>query len=391
VAISGTVTVTGAVTVTGTVSISGSVTVTGTVSISGSVTVTGAVTISSGTVSISGTVNITGPVTITSGNINVATAGGTNIIIDKLTQSAFTTRRQTIANVPTTHTAYDWATSFRMGKFYPRGCRGFINYVYYYGSSSGGTGTVTLGFAPYPGGPRITTATITLPATAALAYAQPNYFWNYDGCFIYEISSTGTCYGDYDTSEPYDSFTWYNDQWIRVLYVNGAWANGRIAISMGAEGLTVGEIPVSGTLNTIAIPNTVGSISHPAHSAINGGTTYDLLATIYGAGELCGLNAYTQQDAGSTVTDAAQIIGIVVDGTTYEIKASDVISVSRSNVVGSAAPFILTHITAASNIYAWAITKNIPFQKSLRIYARNNAAAGQYMTAEVMFIYTLLK
>jgi hypothetical protein len=157
------------------------------------------------------------------------------------------------------------------------------------------------------------------------------------------------------------------------------------------KALGPGEIPVSGTLNTIAIPNTVGSISHPAHSAINGGTTYELLATVYGAGELCGLNVYTQQDAGSTVTDAAQIIGIVVDGTTYEIRASDVVSVCRSTVVGSAAPFILTYIAAATNIYGWAITQKIPFQRSLRIYARNNAAAGQYMTAEVMFIYTLLR
>jgi len=391
VAISGTVTVTGSVTVSGTVSISGTVTVSGTVSISGTVTVSGSVTITSGTVSISGTVNITGPVTVSSGNINVATAGGTNIIIDKLTQDATYGKARELAydGVTTTPSGYV-ALNLPRAKIFARGAIGMIYRLQaWIKNVSGSAQTLTFHLCNQVGGARLYTGSASVPdATDGLidliyAYttALKSFWWTYDKLIV-EFAANDNLSIAYGVYASDDGFVYYSGAW---------YAEYNPVVRCRVTGQDVGDLPVSGTLNTIAVPNTVGAISHPANNSINGGTTYELLATIYGAGELCGLNVYTQQNAGSTVTDAAQIIGIVVDGTTYEIKASDVVSVSRSNVVGSAAPFILTHITAASNIYAWAITQKIPFQRSLRIYARNNAASGQYMTAEVMFIYTLLR
>jgi len=391
VAISGTVTVTGSVTVSGTVSISGSVTVTGTVAISGSVTVTGAVTITSGTVAISGTVNITGPVTVSSGNINVATAGGTNIIIDKLTQSAFTARvAYILANPYITATPIDYHAGAAVypGKVFPRGCRGWIDTVWYWikNANASADETCTVVLSTRPKGPKIYTQVISIPASNdQWRFAAIRQYWQYDSLTVWIEGLGSNLSVGYDTTDPCDGFySWDSGTTWTATYR-------RYFLGLHMYLSSVGDIPISGTITNIQLPNTVGSISHPANNAINGGTTYELLATIYGAGELCGLNVYTQQNSGSTVTDAAQIIGIVVDGTTYEIKASDVVSVCRSTTTGSAAPFALHYILAASNIYAWAITQKIPFQTSLRIYARNNAAAGQYMTAEVMFIYSLLR
>jgi hypothetical protein len=188
-------------------------------------------------------------------SINVATAEGTNIIIDKLTQTAFTCRSASISNGPSADTEYALATSLLSGKFFPRGCRGLLNWVYYRGRSVGGTGTVTLGFAPYPNGPQIATCTITLASSVTWNPLNASIWWNYDGCFIYEISSTGTCYGVYDTDTPKDGFCWYSNRWVGALYLNGAWTSGRIGMYLGTLGSTVGDVPVSGTLNTIGLPS----------------------------------------------------------------------------------------------------------------------------------------
>ena len=405
VAISGTVTVSGAVTVTsgsitftntsinvGTVgSITGTVTITGTVAVSGTVTVSGSVTIASGTVAISGTVNISGPVTVTSGSINVATAGGTNIIIDKLTQTAYTSNQRVLTNEGTVASdvePYYWA----FGKYFPRGCRGVINYVgFVMKNTSGADRTITYWLQPYPGGPTLYTDSFTLASTEttyAVRTRNPYLFWNYDGMFILMKTSAAGAYLATDAGTPSDDFE------ILVSTAPRGTPNPtdkRDWIRVSIYGLSVGDLPVSGTVNTIAIPNTVGLITHSTKTDINGGTTVDLLATVYGAGELFGLNVFSFQQPGSTVPPASQIIGIVIDGTAFEVNAEDVRHITGLGTGGGTAPFVFIMQDVNLNVYAWAMTKHLPFQRSLRIYARNGEAAGPLMTAEVMFIYTLLK
>jgi hypothetical protein len=91
-------------------------------------------------------------------SINVATAGGTNIIIDKLKQSAFTARHEYMIADSTTPTGWlrtDVINTY-WGKFYPRGARGHIEHLSVYVRNTAGTNqTISISFATRPGGPRI--------------------------------------------------------------------------------------------------------------------------------------------------------------------------------------------------------------------------------------------
>jgi len=262
VAISGTVTVSGAVTVTGTVSITGTVTVTGAVTVTGSVTVSGTVAISgtvtiSGTVAISGTVTITGSVTIsgavtiTSGAVTISTVGATNIVLDLLTQGAYTERRSTLSNDAGsggTQEQVDVDANYYEGKFFPRGCRGFIHRIFWYAKNdSGSDQTITFGFAVKVGMGELFTVSTVLPNGSTLAWQSitVDKSWNYDSLFIYmkryiwNTSDGVTPYDRYVTSD--GGVTW-------------APTNHRDYYQVEINAQTVGDVPVSGTVNNIEVP-----------------------------------------------------------------------------------------------------------------------------------------
>jgi hypothetical protein len=290
VVIYGTVTITGSVSITGTVVVTGDVNITNPVITitpqPGSIfAITGSVTITSGTVSITGTVNITGPVTVTSGNINVATAGGTNIIVDKLVQGAYIEKDRTSEPhsnngvVPTMVETVTAGTYY--GKFFPRGCRGFIYIIEYYTQkSTAGNVAITFGFSPYVGGPELFTVTETLPGNTPAAWrwiivCKP---WNYDGLFMYIKNNNYYAY-DLAGTTTNDSYatTDYGETWTYQIY--RAWFRAYI------YGQTVGDIPVSGTVNNINIPNTGAVAFDMAGTTIPAGTTV-YTKTFYGAGRL---------------------------------------------------------------------------------------------------------
>ena len=263
VAISGTVTVSGSVTVSGTVAISGTVTVSGTVSISGTVTVSGSVTVSgtvaisgtvtiSGTVSISGSVTITGNVTITSGAVTISTAAGTNILIDLLAQGAYTERRVIIANdngVVAPNTPPSSFNNFALcNKFFPRGCRGVLYTLFVYCKRTS-TGILVMHISPYPGSGIVLTATVTPGANWGWASVNIYRMWNYDSMFIWCTEMDADVSAGYDGTTPNDAYAL--DANGNVVGLNAI----RIYIRAYMIGQTVGDIPVSGTVNNIPIPN----------------------------------------------------------------------------------------------------------------------------------------
>lgn len=302
VAISGSVTVTGSVTVSGTVSISGTVTVTGsvtvsgTVSISGSVTVTGAVTVS-GSVSITGSVTITGAVTITSGAVTITTTGGTNIFIDLLTQTAYLERRSIISNNGTL-TSWTYASgTARQGKFFPRGCRGFINTIDVYCKDAGAAGgTITVYISPHPSMGYLYSATVTITASGAAGWrnATFNKMWNYDSIFIWLLSSTNNMQWAIDTSTPYDAFDSSDS--------GATWAHTdqRRHIRVKMKGETVGDVPVSGVLNTIQIPAVSDERIVWAGSLVDDVTK--IIKTIHGSGHVEYIRVTNPAQAGSADT-----------------------------------------------------------------------------------------
>jgi cytoskeletal protein CcmA (bactofilin family) len=278
VAISGTVTVTGTVAISGTVTVTGAVTVTGTVSISGTVTVTGAVTVT-GTVAISGTVTVTGAVTI-SGPVTISTIAADNIIIDRLTAGAYTANTTTVTNNGAVVTWKNIGSGYYDGKFFPRGMRGFLQAIEIYcKNENAAQKTITIYISPYIGSGYVYTATLSIAglATADWRIVYFNKMWEYDSLFIYvETDSTDVYYGS-DSGEPVDYFT-SSDSGATWTY--SAW---RMWFRVTLRGQTCGDVPVSGTVNIIEIPNAVGVRSEVALEQIPARTSvYD--TTQYGSG-----------------------------------------------------------------------------------------------------------
>ena len=243
--------------VSGTVSISGTVTVTGSVTVSGTVSISGTVTIT-GSVSITGTVTISGSVTITSGAVTISTSGGTNIIIDKLLQGAYTENRVTLENNGDTAGFWSITGDARRGKFFPRGCRGFIHTIYVYCKDAGvAGGTVTVYLHPHMGIGYIYSATVTVPAAGAAAWRTAALFkkWDCDSCFISAVCSSSDIQLGNDSGTPYDTWT--------STDAGASWSseNYRYWFKLGIDAQTVGDLPVSGTVNNIEIPNSSSVIA----------------------------------------------------------------------------------------------------------------------------------
>jgi hypothetical protein len=244
------------------------------------------VTNSSLTVTVSGTVNVNvtnSSLTVTiSGTptINVQTSSGTNIIIDKLTQGAYTERQSTLANNGDTGNYLAPGTTYRRGKFFPRGCRGFLQRVEIYCDNLDTSAhTLYVYVSPMPGMAPIFSGSISLAASSSSAWRSLiiNRFWNYDSMFIYVLGDSGSYPRVvYDTGSPADYY-YSSDEAIWYFTAYRFWF--RAVLS----GETVGDLPVSGTLNTIEIPaissrTTSGSVSVPS------GTEQTVL-TVSGLGE----------------------------------------------------------------------------------------------------------
>jgi hypothetical protein len=233
-----------------------------TVTVSGTANVN--VTNSSLTVTVSGTVNVNvtnSSLTVTiSGTptINVQTSGGANIVVDKLTQGAYTERQSTLANNGATASMIAGNYTTKKGKFFPRGCRGFIRYIEIYCNNSDTVShTLTVKASPMPGLGAVFTATISVSAGSSADWRSVwvNKPWNYDSLFIWVMSDSDS-YGNVgvDTGTPYDYYYSTDEaSWYFSTY--------RLWVRVSLSGETVGDLPVSGTVNTIQIPAVSSGVS----------------------------------------------------------------------------------------------------------------------------------
>jgi len=237
----------------------GSVTVVGTVSITGTVTI-------EGTVTISGTVTVTGDVVVT-GAVTVSTIAADNIVIDKLTVGAYIARTATLSNDndPTPPEEPDFNSGLMVwGKFFPRGCRGHIHRLGIY-CYRDGVGTITLSYAPQPGMGAVGSVTITPGLTWNWAWGDVDIFWNYDSLFIWISACSSVVYWGVNDVTPYDTYTYSAG--------TGLWSPSdewRMLIRAEYTGLTAGDLPVSGTLNTVELPH-ASSFSSIASTSIPAG------------------------------------------------------------------------------------------------------------------------
>lgn len=162
------------------------------------------------------------------------------------------------------------------GKFFPRGCRGKIERIEIY-CQNAGADYIKLWFSPQPGMGPVDEVTITTPGTWAWAGKEWRQFWNYDSLFVWvDFCEAGVDYG-YDLVRPYDGHAALVDkkEWWRL--------NRRYFIRVVYDAETCGDVPVSGTINTIEIPHT-GSKADTDTKVMSAGAAFVTLVESRGAG-----------------------------------------------------------------------------------------------------------
>jgi len=191
-------------------------------------------------------VDITGSV-----DINIKTSGETNIVIDKLTQEAYTERRVVHANNAATPVGMAAALlTFPRGKWFPRGCRGQLGRVLIYCDNADTVDHIlTVKAAPFPRAGVLAETELTVPAGAtadwrAATFAIP---WEYDSLFVW-VKSDHTSYPrvGYDEETPHDT-------WITPNEIEWGPEPQRLWVRLEMRGLTVGDLPVSGTIEVVNI------------------------------------------------------------------------------------------------------------------------------------------
>ena len=287
-----------------------------------------------------------------------------------------TERRGRVWNNGRTPTWHQVTGHGRLGKFFPRGCRGFIDDIEIYcRDAAAAGGTITVYITPYIGAGYTYTANVVVPVGGAPAWrvASFNVMWEYDSLFIYVVMSVATVEAGYDTETPHDYFysadagvTWdgfSRRYWFRVLL----------------KAQTAGDVPISGTINTVEIPSVSGvrqfiQLPVPADT--------ELLDTIQlGVGELlyCLFYAGTEADASYLFPR------IYCDGNTQ--MPIDTGMTAWTSYLGT-----VSHSPGickggwADIYYVLIVTIPYPFRRSLQIGFYNSDAANPH-TGRVAYNY----
>jgi hypothetical protein len=246
------------------------------------------------------------------------------------------------------------------------------DYLYAKGN---GTDTITLAYTPQPGMGPILTSTITPGTSWGWCGNALDYFWNYDSCFIYVLACGPSVSFAYDVSEPYDGRgspnggqTWM--RWDARLWV-------RLALTME----TVGDLPVSGTINTIAVPNLTSGKSSGLITVPAGGTYYMEVA---GAGSLLiayffvTTSAATQYLKPSILCDGAEALPAIGTFNTWK---SYLVELAHSDIY-------IGQWNTTDNWYTLVVALPLKFRRSLKVGLKNDGTSDYY--AGLYFTYELI-
>ena len=135
------------------------------------------------------------------------------------------------------------------GKFFTRGCRGKIDALSIYCIRTA-AGTLDLSFSPHPCLGPLYTVTVTPGAAWAWVVATFYQMWNYDALFVWVSRCDADVSYGFDSVIPYDS---HRSTDVGATWTSGNW---RLYIRAHMFGETPGDVPVSGIINNIPIPNT---------------------------------------------------------------------------------------------------------------------------------------
>ena len=299
-------------------------------------------------------------------DLNIKTSGGVNLVIDKLTQTAYVEDRRTLENKGATPSWTNPTGNLRDGKFFPRGCRGFLATIDVYCKDAGvAGGTITVYISPHPSMGYVASADVTVDAeqTAQWKSATFNRMWNYDSLFIFVVGSTSDMQHAYDSETPYDAYgsTDAGASWTHV--------DARRWFRAVMKAMTVGDLPVSGTINTIEIPsagarNESGAIAADPEVEVT-------LIEFTGAGYV----EYVLMVSEAAVKSEQDVYKIYRDG--VEVFGADPDSL---NIIGltASSPKIQVLNHAVDGYCSIATSIRLDFKRSLKVTMTAVAGAGAH-------------
>lgn len=250
------------------------------------------------------------------------------------------------------------------GKFFPRGCRGKIEQIELYCRRTG-AGTVTLAFSPQPCMGEVGTVVITPSATWAWQSQVFRRFWNYDSLFIWIKAIGADVSYAYDEEAPQDAHTsdaaialWQRE--LRRYFIRAVY---------NAE--TSGDVPVSGTINTIELPTNVAAGASGNVTVPN--LTLTFLLALYGIGRLLRLHVY------SNSVSLTQYLYIYVDGVYID---SFVNGLEHTVPLNEYPTKVL--VDAANTRTHWVVNIPYPFKRSIALYAYQGSGGNVTFRVERM-------
>jgi len=259
----------------------------------------------------------------------------------------------------------DFDTTIRVGKFFPRGARGFLGSIKAYLKNTDGVSRrAWIKLAIYPGAPGLAEVWITQDAnTTGWASEKLNVWWNYDSLFIYVRGLDSGLSVGFDTGTPYDSFAydsataeWEGETKRRYLRVN-------------VQGQTPGDIPVSGTISVVEILSITSMLKY-GEATVGAGKSYDVRPTFGGMGKITNL---TLRTAG--VDPIYVEVHIVVDRTDMSIRVKDILNVLKNKSL-TYSPISLNYVDLSLHDYSFSFNYPLSFRKSFRIYVKNTSTAS---------------
>ncbi|MBA7482670.1 hypothetical protein ES707_18164 [subsurface metagenome] len=247
-----------------------------------------------------------------------------------------------------------------IGKFFPRGLRGKAGTWQVYARATAG-GSMTLWWSPHPGTGPFWYTTITPGLDWAWVDALGGVMWPYDSIFIWVHECDADVSFAYDTEPPYDT----HDSITAGSYWNSL--DQRLFFRLVYDAETPGDVPVSGTLTTIPLPNTSPK-AEIYETEIPAGMTLSLNS--YAAGWL--LNAMWKVES---VAALALIPHVIADEKDMDFGAVDLATYYSDYTALSQADWHWGQWDAVEHKYALFLNTRIPFYRTFTISLHNPTAA----------------
>ena len=265
----------------------------------------------------------------------------------------------------------------RIGKYFPRGCRGQIDDIEIYCRNTGlAEYTITVYIAPVIGLGPFYTRTITVAIGAAWAWraAAFDVFWNYDSLFIWIVCEDATLEVGYDVNPWRD--------WWESADVGATWtmALRRPWFRVVFQGESPGDVPVSGTVNTVRIPSVSAGMATAALPVIS--AEWYPVITVSGAGRIEYMIFILTHLAEYTFPAEANVeIGIEADGQVL-IQALSLLTwyVDDAENTPTDITFPDIDLTEGAEQYIMHIRIPFEFRRLFRVVFRTTGGAGTGFT-----------